>query len=274
VLGELRKRIERCRTLGNVTRNGMVFDYELAGPHGAAFELFREPSHSDEDVELAKSQLRQDHDVVNISITSVSGEELTAPLPPDPVTSRPIRELEERPFHTILHRDVAEQRVYFKDRFWRAEEGAFRALGISDVGRRLILVAPDKFEVETHQQLTQRTAAFIEFPRGGDVVRLQAPWKWAGTSVKVGDCGFIDGCVTEEYLISVQITFNSVPFVDERFSSASGGPGSIATAITELKPTSERVAVRCWRWSDGHARAHNGAEYIRVCRVWDWYPTE
>jgi hypothetical protein len=270
VLGELRKRMERCRRFGDVTLNGLVFDHELAGPGGASYELFREPKHTDEDVELAKSQLHRDHDVVSVSVTEVSEEELAAPIPPDPVRSRPVRELERRPFHTILHKDVVDQQIFFQEKLWG--QGAFRTLGVSDVGRRLILAGPDELELETYEQLMDRTAAFTEFPRGADVARLRVSWKWAGGLVKVGDYGFIDGGVREEYLTSVQITFNSVPFVDESFCSASGGPGSIATPISELKPTDERVALLCWRWSDGRAAAHNGAEYMRVCRVWDWYP--
>src|ERR1700694_812664 len=85
VLGELRKRIEKCRRFGNVTRSGIGYDAELAGSDGASFELFREPKHTDIDIELAKSQLRQDRDVVSLSVTKVSGEELAAPIPPDPV---------------------------------------------------------------------------------------------------------------------------------------------------------------------------------------------
>jgi hypothetical protein len=272
MLGELRKRIERCRRFGSVTRNGIVFHDELAGPGGASFELFREPQHTDADLAVAEAQLRHDRDVVNIFVTTVSAEELAAPVPPDVVRTRTIQESEQRPFYTILPRDIAEQQIFFQEKFWRSADGAFRPLGISDVGRRAILTGPGKLEIETHQQLTERTAAFTEFPRGGDVVRLCSPWKWAGSLVKVGDYGFIDGGARDEYLVSVQITFNSVPFIDESYCSASGGPGSIDTPIVELKPTAERVALRCWRWNDGHARAHNGSEYMRVCRVWDWYP--
>src|SRR5207302_883063 len=129
---------------------------------------------------------------------------------------------EQRPFYTILPRDVAEQQIFFQDKFWRSAEGAFRPLGISDVGRRLILTGTNQLEIETFEQLTERTAAFTEFPRGGDVACLRAPWKWAGSLVKVGDYGFIDGAVNAEYLISVHITFNSMPFTDHSYCSASG----------------------------------------------------
>src|ERR1700694_4557734 len=105
VLGELRKRMDRCRRFGNVTLNGVVFAYELAGPHGADYELFREPKHTDDQIEAAKSQLRRDHDVVSISVTEVSAEELAAPIRPDPVRSRPVYDVEQRAFHTVVHKD-------------------------------------------------------------------------------------------------------------------------------------------------------------------------
>jgi hypothetical protein len=38
--GELRKRLERCRRFGDVTRNGVVFDYALAGPSAPTSSCF------------------------------------------------------------------------------------------------------------------------------------------------------------------------------------------------------------------------------------------
>jgi hypothetical protein len=271
MFAELRKRIERCRRFGYITRNGVVFDYELAGPHGASFELFRQPDHSDEDIQAAEQHLRADRDVVRLFVTQVSAEEMAAPLLPDPVTSRSIPEPEQRPFHTVLPSDVTAQRIFFQTRFWYSAQGGFPKLGLSDVGKRLILVGPDQLQLETLAELMSRTATFTKFPRGGDAVRLCTPWKFA-TRLELGDYGFTEGAVSEEYLVSVDITFNSVPFVDDVVCSASGGPGSIATPIRELQATQERKAFRCWRWGDGYARAHNGSEYMRVCRVWDWYP--
>jgi len=271
--GELRKRIERCRKFGDVTRNGIVFDWELASSAGAAFELFREPHHTDDDIAKAESQLRQDRDVVSVSVTNVSESELSAEIPPEPDESRIIQEAESRPFHTILPHDIAEQRIHFLDKVWRSKEGAFPHLQPQDAGKRLVLLNPDLLQMESREQLVERTAALTEYPRGGDVARLASPWRWAST-LKVGALGFIDGCVNREYLISVQITFNSVPFLDSQFCSASGGPGSIATPITELKPTRERVAMPCWMWKDGRRGAHKGVHYERTCRIWDWYPND
>lgn len=271
--GELRKRLERCRSFGDVTKNRVVYDYELAGPNGAAFELFREPTHGDLDIENAKADLRASHDVVSICVTVVSQAELDAPIPPEPVRHRRIEERETRPFHTIWPNDVEGQQIYFQERFWRHADGDFPHLLHQDIGKRLVL-NDGVLQMENQEQLIERMAAFTEFPRGGDVVRIAAPWKWAGPTLKIGSLGFIDGSVNSEYLLTVQITFNSVPFTDWQYCSASGGPGSIATPVSELKPTHERVQMTCWMWKDGFARAHNGAEYLRTCRVWDWYPGE
>ena len=125
--GELRKRFERCRTFGDVTRNGVVYDYELAGPNGAAFELFRQPTHTDLVIEHAKAELRSSHDVVGIRVTVVSQAELDAPIPPEPVRHRRIEERETRPFQTIGPNDVQGQQIYFRERFWGMQTGIFRA---------------------------------------------------------------------------------------------------------------------------------------------------
>jgi hypothetical protein len=42
----------------------MSYDWDFAGPDGAAFVLKREPRHTDEDVEKAKRELYRDRDVV------------------------------------------------------------------------------------------------------------------------------------------------------------------------------------------------------------------
>lgn len=52
------------------TSNGVRYDWWIDGPQGAKFELYREPHHSDADIESAKKELRRDHDVVSIRIKS------------------------------------------------------------------------------------------------------------------------------------------------------------------------------------------------------------
>lgn len=50
------------------TRNGVYFHWELAGPGGASFVLFREPHHTDADIEAAEHQIRTDRDVVRLVV--------------------------------------------------------------------------------------------------------------------------------------------------------------------------------------------------------------
>jgi hypothetical protein len=59
---------DRCAAAGDVTKNGVVFDYELVSINGAHFTLIREPYHTDDDIRIAKEHLRRDHDVVKLSV--------------------------------------------------------------------------------------------------------------------------------------------------------------------------------------------------------------
>jgi hypothetical protein len=53
------------------TPNGVVYDWGLAGPGGAWFNLFREPHHTQEDIDKAKRHLRNERDVVSIKVRRV-----------------------------------------------------------------------------------------------------------------------------------------------------------------------------------------------------------
>lgn len=56
--------LQRIREAGDVTKNGVAYDWSLAGSAGAVFTLIRERHHSDEDIAAAVSELRMDRDVV------------------------------------------------------------------------------------------------------------------------------------------------------------------------------------------------------------------
>lgn len=60
--------LEACRRQGDVTPNGVVFDWWLASIDGAGFALLQEPRHTPADIELAKRQLRNDRDVVSLRV--------------------------------------------------------------------------------------------------------------------------------------------------------------------------------------------------------------
>lgn len=67
-----RESLERNRRHGEVTRSGVVFDGELAGPGGMSFVLLREPDTTDQMINDACIQLHQDRDVVGkIKVTAV-----------------------------------------------------------------------------------------------------------------------------------------------------------------------------------------------------------
>jgi len=67
--------VERHRKFGDVTKNGVVFDYDLTYS-GAMFGLIREAHHTDEDIERAAAELRRDRDVVGlINICLIKEEE-------------------------------------------------------------------------------------------------------------------------------------------------------------------------------------------------------
>ena len=60
--------IARFRKFGDVTKNGVVFDWWLVNSNGAGFCLIREPHHTDEDIERAKHHIRNDRDVVTMRV--------------------------------------------------------------------------------------------------------------------------------------------------------------------------------------------------------------
>lgn len=103
-------------------------------------------------------------------------------------------------------------------------------------------------------------------PCGGDVVRLVAPWSFC----KAGEVGIIEGKVGEAR-DDASITFRfSAHVAEEGYVTASGGPGTVWTDMRRLKPTGEVLVVTCWRWRDGRAAAHNGVDFLREARVWEW----
>ncbi|GEA16717.1 hypothetical protein E308F_29630 [Moorella sp. E308F] len=117
-----------------------------------------------------------------------------------------------------------------------------------------------------------------KYPRGGDVVRLAAPWKWGG--LKKGAIGIIEGYTDQEYKDAVRIIFNvwscfrgksSKYNTSSEFVECSGGPGTIATPVSELKPTNETIQLKVWRWKD-IPREAGGEEYFVTVPIWEWSP--
>jgi hypothetical protein len=67
-----RENLEKNRRYGQVTKSGVVYDEELAGPGGMSFVLLREPDTTDQMLQEAVAQLRNDRDVVgSVKVTQV-----------------------------------------------------------------------------------------------------------------------------------------------------------------------------------------------------------
>jgi len=100
--GELRKRIERCRKFGDMTRNGIVFDWELPVPLGPRLNCFGSRTTPPTTSPKPSPNYARTEMSFLLSVTNVSASELSAEIPPEPDESRIIQEAESRPFHTIL----------------------------------------------------------------------------------------------------------------------------------------------------------------------------
>jgi hypothetical protein len=109
-------------------------------------------------------------------------------------------------------------------------------------------------------------------PLPGDAVRLSHPWSWG--MLETGSIGVINGVIAQ-YPVDghASIVFNHSTFRDEGTVSSSGGPGTVATDLTELRATKEMTNLLVWRWKDGFAGAGNGRSYTVKVPVWEWNPS-
>lgn len=74
-----RQRLEHCRAFQRVTDNGVVFDWDLAGPHGAQFILFRESHHTGEDLRAADAWLRRTRHAAQVQICAIDADATSGP---------------------------------------------------------------------------------------------------------------------------------------------------------------------------------------------------
>lgn len=112
----------------------------------------------------------------------------------------------------------------------------------------------------------------VRVPMPGDAVRLSGTWCGLEAG-KIGVLGGVVGHPTDDY----SITFNASTFRGSRCSSkgvhivsCSGGPATIWTPASELKPTDEKVTIRCWHWRKNFPGAHRGVSYLVEVPVWEW----
>lgn len=121
-------------------------------------------------------------------------------------------------------------------------------------------------------EIVKLPANLPDRPCAGDVVRLVAPgWEWGMVnkeSCYIGAIGMIGG-ETGKSRDHADITFRFSAHIDQ-YVSCSGGPGTIHTDMSKLRPTDEVILVEAWRWIDGRAARDNALHYRREARVWEW----
>lgn len=81
-----RQRLAHCRAFQRVTDHGVVFDWDLAGPRGAQFILFRESHHTDEDLRAAEAWLRRHRHAATVQICEIDVDAMSRIGAVTPVT--------------------------------------------------------------------------------------------------------------------------------------------------------------------------------------------
>ncbi len=139
------------------------------------------------------------------------------------------------------------------------------------------------FEVATEDLATERVQIrleplFVELqnrPMPGDAVRLASLWRWAGSLVKPDALGVIGGMVGQYPEDGhASITFNASTHRTETVVSCSGGPATIATDLSKLTPTDDRVTLTVWRFRGGLPQRGGGKNYSVDVPVWSWSPED
>jgi hypothetical protein len=142
-----------------------------------------------------------------------------------------------------------------------------------EIGCRISVSEDGEVAVETPEERDRRWTAPAYFPHGGDAVRLAGPWESA--MLPAGSIGIIDGATGRAFVDSVSITFRFSAFVTDgplgEVASCSGGPGTIATPVTQLSLTPEihSYEARMSRDCDSCGLA---CYYQRKARLWEWRP--
>jgi hypothetical protein len=152
----------------------------------------------------------------------------------------------------------------------------------SDVPLTLTGDDGEPFEVTTEDLATERVRVRLEplfvekqdRPMPGDAVRLATPWAW-GHEVKVGSLAVIGGMVGQYPEDGhASITFNASTHRTETVVSCSGGPATIATDLSTLMPTDERVTLTVWRFRGMLPESGGGKNYSVDVPVWSWSPDD
>jgi hypothetical protein len=128
--------------------------------------------------------------------------------------------------------------------------------------------------MDSTAQDTEHPPKEATYPQAGDAVRLLGFWY----DLEPGDIGVIGGYVGQRQ-DEASITFRASTYRatardgEREIVSCSGGPATIATDLSELRPTEERHTLTVWRFKDGGIRGAGRDEgYPVQVAVWDWLP--
>jgi hypothetical protein len=77
----MKEQLEKCLRYGQVTEEGIIFDYELVSMAGAAYYLFPGVHHTMEDIENGKQLIYNSFDALYIRVLRYDGE---YPIPREP----------------------------------------------------------------------------------------------------------------------------------------------------------------------------------------------
>jgi len=171
-------------------------------------------------------------------------------------------------YRIVSHVDISRGSIWLHR---HTDQIDFGQTCVDYVGCRYEVLPRGVFAIETPTERDRRRTMPVDKPRGGDAVILATSWMEA----KQGDIGIIEGfCDREPQDDEIQITFHYSAFVGEapELASVSGGPGTIATPISELRLLPDPFEYIAWTWRDGRASGGNGVQYLRKARLWEWTP--
>jgi hypothetical protein len=172
-------------------------------------------------------------------------------------------------FKILTSSDVGRSKVWLGPQLIRTPH----VIAEEEIGCRISVSENGEVAVETQDERDRRWTAPAYFPHGGDAVCLAAPWESA--MLPAGSIGIIHGATGRAFIDSVRITFRFSAVVADgplgEVASCSGGPGTMATPVTQLSLTSEIHSYEACMSRDRDS-CDFASSYKRKARMWKWTP--
>ena len=81
---QLVRDLATAKALGDVTANGVAYEWRLSMWNGSRFTLLREPHHTDADIDTARALLNEKFEVVSINVLEIEDATERNDLSPSP----------------------------------------------------------------------------------------------------------------------------------------------------------------------------------------------